>query len=200
VGFLAFPSSKGGGRMKVLSKKELRHRIRNLRRSLPTQEYQQLSKAIVENIRSLEPFMFARVILAFCPFDGEPDISPLLEEILREGKDLLLPKVEQESMKLCKIGSLENLTPGSFCLLEPTQCEEVEPELVELALVPGVAFDLKGCRLGMGKGFYDRILGRIRGFKVGVAFSFQVFEKIPCDPWDQRVDAIATEETIIYRR
>jgi 5-formyltetrahydrofolate cyclo-ligase len=200
VGFLAFPSSKGGGRMKVLSKRELRYRLRNLRRSLPTQEYQQLSKAIVENIRGLEPFKSARVILAFYPFDGEPDISPLLEEILKKGKDLLIPKVEQKSMKLCKIRSFDGLAPGSFCLLEPTQCEEVEPELVDFALVPGVAFDLKGCRLGMGKGFYDRILGRIRGFKVGVAFSFQVFEEIPCDPWDQRVDAIATEETIIYRR
>ena len=186
--------------MKVLNKRELRYRLRNLRRSLSTQEYQQLSKAIVENIRGLEAFKSARVILAFCPFDGEPDISSLLEEILREGKVLLIPKVEHNSMKLCKTRFLENLAPGSFCLLEPTQCEEVEPELVELALVPGVAFDLKGCRLGMGKGFYDKILGRIGGFKVGVAFSFQVFEEIPCDPWDQRVDAIATEETIIYRR
>jgi len=186
--------------MKVLSKRELRYRLRSLRRSLTTQEHQQLSKAIVENIKGLEPFKSARTILAFCPFDGEPDISPLLEEILREGKVLLIPKVEHDSMKLCKIRSLEKLAPSSFCLLEPTQCEEVEPELVELALVPGVAFDLKGCRLGMGKGFYDRILGRIRGFKVGVAFSFQVFEEIPCDPWDQRVDAIATEETVIYRR
>jgi 5-formyltetrahydrofolate cyclo-ligase len=186
--------------MKVLNKRELRYRLRNLRRSLPTQEYQQLSRAIVENIRGLEPFKSARVTLAFCPFDGEPDISPLLEEILKEGKDLLIPKVEQKSMKLCKIRSLDGLALGSFCLLEPTQCEEVEPELVDFALVPGVAFDLKGCRLGMGKGFYDRILGRIRGFKVGVAFSFQVFEEIPCDPWDQRVDAIATEETIIHRR
>jgi 5-formyltetrahydrofolate cyclo-ligase len=152
--------------MKVLSKKELRHRIRNLRRSLPTQEYQQLSKAIVENIRGLEPFKSARVILAFCPFDGEPDISPLLEEILREGKDLLIPKVEQKNMKLCKIRSLENLAPGSFCLLEPTQCEEVEPELVDFALVPGVAFDLKGCRLGMGKGFLRQDFGedkRVQG-------------------------------------
>jgi 5-formyltetrahydrofolate cyclo-ligase len=186
--------------MKVLSKRELRHRIRNLRRSLPTQEYQQLSKAIVENIRAWSLLSPQEVILAFCPFDGEPDISPLLEEILKEGKDLLIPKVEQKSMKLCKIRSFDGLALGSFCLLEPTQCEEVEPELVDFALVPGVAFDLKGCRLGMGKGFYDRILGRIRGFKVGVAFSFQVFEEIPCDPWDQKVDAIATEETIIYRR
>jgi 5-formyltetrahydrofolate cyclo-ligase len=186
--------------MKVLSKRELRHRLRNLRRGLPTQKHQQLSRAIVENIRGLEPFKSARIILAFCPFDGEPDRSPLLEEILKEGKDLLIPKVEQDSMKLCRIRSFDGLALGSFCLLEPTQCEEVGPELVELALVPGVAFDLKGCRLGMGKGFYDRILGRIRGFKVGVAFSFQVFEEIPCDPWDQRVDAIATEETIIYRR
>jgi 5-formyltetrahydrofolate cyclo-ligase len=82
--------------MKVLNKRELRHRIRNLRRSLPTQEYQQLSRAIVENIKGLEPFKAARTILAFCPFDGEPDISPLLEEILKEGKDLLIPKVEQK--------------------------------------------------------------------------------------------------------
>jgi 5-formyltetrahydrofolate cyclo-ligase len=84
---LPSPPSKGGGRMKILSKKELRYRIRNLRRSLSTEEYQQLSKAIVENIKGLEPFKSARTILAFCPFDGEPDISPLLEEILREGKE-----------------------------------------------------------------------------------------------------------------
>ncbi len=186
--------------MKVLSKKELRYRLRNLRRTLPTQEHQELSRAVVENIKSIESLKSARVILTFCPFDGEPDISPLLRELLAEDKELLLPKLEQGSMKLCRIRSFDGLAPGSFCLLEPVHCQEVEPELVEFALVPGVAFDLRGCRLGMGKGFYDRVLGRIRGFKVGVAFSFQVLDEIPCDPWDQKVDAIVTEKTIIYRR
>ncbi len=186
--------------MKVLSKKELRNRIRSIRRSLSADQHQALSQSILEHIKTSGILNNADLILAFCPFDGEPDISPIFSEIIKAGKKLLLPKVVGKSMKLCKVCSIETLNPGNFCILEPAECEEVDPEKVELALVPGVAFDRKGCRLGMGKGYYDRILGKVRGLKVGVAFSFQVLEEIPCDPWDQNVDAILTEKGIFYRR
>ncbi|WP_333784491.1 5-formyltetrahydrofolate cyclo-ligase [Thermocrinis sp.] len=186
--------------MKVLSKKELRNRIRSIRRSLSADQHQALSQKILEHIKTSGILNNAELILAFCPFDGEPDISPILDEILRSGKDLVLPKVVGDGLKLCKVRFTDTLSMGSFCILEPAECEEVDPEKVELALVPGVAFDRRGCRLGMGKGYYDRILGKVRGLKVGVAFSFQVFEEIPCDPWDQKVDAILTEKGIFYRR
>jgi len=186
--------------MKTLSKKELRNTIRSLRRGLPTDEHRILSQRILENIKTLGILGDAKVILAFCPFDGEPDISPMFDEILKSGKNLVLPKVVGNSLKLCRVHSTETLSAGSFCILEPAECEEVDPEKIELAFIPGVAFDKRGCRLGMGKGYYDRILGRVKGLKVGVAFSFQVLEKIPCDPWDQRVDAVLTEEGIFYRR
>ncbi|WP_448583389.1 5-formyltetrahydrofolate cyclo-ligase [Thermocrinis sp.] len=186
--------------MKVLSKKELRNIVRSIRRSLSAEHHQALSKEILENIKTSGILDNANLILAFCPFDGEPDISPIFNEIIKAGKGLVLPKVLGDSMKLCRVRSTEGLSPGSFCILEPAECEEIDPAEVELALVPGVAFDRRGCRLGMGKGYYDRILGKVRGLKVGVAFSFQVLEEIPCDHWDQRVDAILTEEGIFYRR
>ncbi|WP_448587509.1 5-formyltetrahydrofolate cyclo-ligase [Thermocrinis sp.] len=186
--------------MKVLSKEELRHTIRSLRKNLSSSEHKRLSQRILENIQALGILERATVILAFCPFDGEPDISSIFAQIIKSGKKLVLPKVVGNSLRLCRVGSLELLNAGTFCILEPVECEGVQPEELDLALVPGVAFDRKGCRLGMGKGYYDRTLGRVRAFKVGVAFSFQVFEEIPCDPWDQGVDAVITEEGIFYRR
>jgi len=183
--------------MKLLSKRQLRDRVRSLRRSLPSDQNKALSKRILENLKNSGILERSNVILAFCPFDGEPDISPIFDEIIKAKKILVLPKVVGNDMKLCMVSSLEELSPGAFCILEPLECKEVPSEELDLALVPGVAFDRRGCRLGMGKGYYDRILGRIRGLKVGVAFSFQILDEIPCDPWDQKVDAVITEEGIL---
>ncbi|MEJ7556308.1 MAG: 5-formyltetrahydrofolate cyclo-ligase, partial [Aquificaceae bacterium] len=89
-----------------------------------------------------------------------------------------------------------SLSPGAFCILEPSKGKEVRPEEVELSLIPGIAFDKAGYRIGYGKGYYDRLFERLGGLKVGVCYEFQVLEEVPRDDWDMPVDLVVTEEKI----
>jgi 5-formyltetrahydrofolate cyclo-ligase len=86
-----------------------------------------------------------------------------------------------------------DIAAGKFGVREPAaRCAEIPPEMIDLALVPGIAFDLGGHRLGRGKGFYDRLLANISGVKCGVGYDFQLLEKIPAEPHDAKVNYILT--------
>lgn len=93
----------------------------------------------------------------------------------------------------------DTFVKGRFGILEPPASSDVVP-LASLkgALIPGLAFDREGHRLGRGKGFYDRTLAGFQGMKVGVGFSFQMMEEIPTDEWDQGMDAVVTEQTVYW--
>lgn len=183
--------------MTTITKNDLRRTLLRKRRSLTADLRQEFSDRILRHLLSLDLFCNAKSMLLFCPFDNEPDITPAFDYVLKEGKSLVLPKVEGDHLLLLKTERLEDLRVGAFCIREPVGGEKVEPEDLDLAVVPGVAFDRRGYRLGMGKGYYDRLLVRVKAPKVGVAYSFQVLERIPVDPWDQKVDLVITEEGIL---
>jgi 5-formyltetrahydrofolate cyclo-ligase len=138
----------------------------------------------------------ARVILLLAPLREEIDVWPLLAETLSAGKKVALPRFDPgtNGYVACEIERLEDdLAPGKFGIREPrAHCPPISPSTVELALVPGVAFDLKGRRLGRGKGFYDRLLASVGGRKCGVAFDLQVVEEIPTEPHDVCLDYLLT--------
>lgn len=177
-------------------KEKLRRSYLKTREGLEEGKRKKLSELIVNRLLSLSVLKSARRLLLFCPHKGEPDITPLFKWALCEGKDVVLPKVEGEELKLIRVSDTEGLEPGSFCILEPTEGEEVSPESVELSLIPGVVFDKKGYRLGFGRGYYDRLMDRLGGLKVGVAYEFQIVEEVPRDSWDRPVDMVVTEENI----
>ncbi len=184
--------------MKVLrNKKELRRYFLNKRDEMGEEEVRLYSESINERIKSLYEFKEAKKLLLFCPFRKEPDITPLFLESASSGKETIFPKVDNNDLRLYKVDSMEAFKRGSFCILEPQYGEEVSPEEIDLVLVPGLAFNIRGYRIGFGKGFYDRLLKKIRGTKVGVAYSFQVVEELPTDEWDQPVDLIVTEKYVI---
>lgn len=177
-----------------MQKEKLRRFYIKKREELPSEERQRLSKAIVERVKELPAFKRANNLLLFCPHRGEPDITPLFDVVIKEGKNLILPKVNGRDLRLIKVEGKENLGLGAFCILEPQGGEEVRPEDIDFSLVPGVAFDKEGYRLGFGKGYYDRLLERLGGIKVGVAYEFQVVERLPRDTWDKPVDLVLTEK------
>ncbi|MFN7065067.1 MAG: 5-formyltetrahydrofolate cyclo-ligase [Aquificaceae bacterium] len=182
--------------MKLLEKKELRRLYIDKREKLSKEERERLSESIVNSILNLEDIRKAKKLLLFCPLRGEPDITPLFSWVRDEGKRLLLPRVEGKELKLIEVDSHEDLSPGAFCILEPTGNKEVSPEEVDFALIPGVLFDREGYRIGFGRGYFDRLLCRLGGLKVGVCYDFQVVERLPRDSWDKPVDLVATEEKI----
>ncbi|HWN94465.1 MAG TPA: 5-formyltetrahydrofolate cyclo-ligase [Methylomirabilota bacterium] len=137
----------------------------------------------------------AASVLCFAPFAEEPDITGLINEALRANKAVALPRYESGPgrYEAAQITARSQLIPGQFGALEPAAgCPSIPLNQLDLILVPGVAFDLAGRRLGRGKGFYDRLLAEVRGHKCGVAFDMQIVAQLPEEPHDVRVDSILT--------
>jgi 5-formyltetrahydrofolate cyclo-ligase len=146
----------------------------------------------------------AHTILFFAPLPDELDIWPVLELSLALGTNCALPFFDAEKKnygaKLLKNLAADIVT-GKFGVREPlSSCAEIPLAKFDLVLVPGVAFDLAGNRLGRGQGFYDRLLEEISGVKCGVGYDFQVLEKIPAEPHDAKVDFIFTPSRGVRRK
>ena len=183
----------------LTSKEELRRELLKAREDLDPYERDKISREIVQNILSLPEFISAKKILLFYPVKGEPDISPLFEEVLRRGAELFLPRVAGDGLEPVRVKDLSDLRPGRYRIPEPASGEVVDPEDMDFIAVPGVAFDREGYRIGFGKGYYDRLLKRVGAPKIGVAYSFQVLDYIPRNEWDEPVDLVVTEKERIRR-
>jgi 5-formyltetrahydrofolate cyclo-ligase len=165
------------------------------------------SHRIWERVVGLPCYQRARVLLGYMAFDHEVLTDSLMQQAMASGKQLVLPMVlgDRQEMALYLIEDLRSdVAPGYRGILEPQpqRTRVVAPETLELALIPGVAFDLRGGRLGLGAGFYDRLLSRLpRDIPtVGLAFDFQVIPRLPLQPHDMVVQAIVTEHRVIWGR
>ena len=138
----------------------------------------------------------AAAVLFFAPVSNEVDVWPLLEEAIHTGKTAALPRFDSadQSYVACRIQNFQNeIVAGEFGIREPAaRCAEIPLGKFDLVLVPGVAFDLRGCRLGRGRGFYDRLLAEVRGIKCGVALDEQIVNEVPAGTLDVQVDFILT--------
>jgi 5-formyltetrahydrofolate cyclo-ligase len=124
------------------------------------------------------------------------DVWPLLQEAVVAKKEVVLPRFDPDSdaYVVCRLTDLnDTLPPGKFGILEPHHDSPPYPlNQLDLVLVPGVAFDIGGRRLGRGKGFYDRLLASVSGTKCGVAFDEQVESALPWEPHDVTMDCLVT--------
>jgi len=183
----------------IAEKSEIRKDILSKRVALTPSLRSSYDESIREKLLSLPELSRAKRVLLYCPIKGEPDLSPLFEKLLESGKKLVLPKVEGEDLLLLELEDTLCLSEGTFNIPEPQHGVKIEPEMLDLAVVPGIAFDREGFRVGFGKGYYDRLLERVSAPKVGVAYSFQVLIRVPRDVWDKPVDIIVTEKEVIRR-
>jgi 5-formyltetrahydrofolate cyclo-ligase len=138
----------------------------------------------------------ARALLFYAPLADEPDLWRLLEDSLANGKLVALPRFlpEQNTYVACHIIQVgSDLVAGKFGICEPREsCPIIPLNRLDLILVPGVAFDLNGHRLGRGKGYYDRLLAASSGPACGVAFDQQIVSHVPSGPHDARLSCILT--------
>jgi 5-formyltetrahydrofolate cyclo-ligase len=138
----------------------------------------------------------ARSVLFYAPLAGELDVWPLLETAIASGKMAALPRFapNTKSYVACEVREpASEVKPGHLGIREPTEgCAKVRVNRLDLVLVPGVAFDLHGRRLGRGKGFYDQLLAAVRGKTCGVAFDEQIVREVPVEPHDSDVNCILT--------
>ena len=138
----------------------------------------------------------AQAILFYLPLPEEPDVDPLLEEALRAGKTVTLPRysAREDTYIPCQVENpASQLQPGPYGIREPLPaCAALDLNKLDFLLVPGVGFTPNGRRLGRGKGYYDRLLAQARGVKCGVAFDWQLTMEVPLEPHDVCLDCILT--------
>jgi 5-formyltetrahydrofolate cyclo-ligase len=157
------------------------------------QHAQQLAEWSAEIVEKLwQRIGESRVVMAFWPLPDEVDIRPLIDRLVDEGKTVLLPKVTgDETMELRRYTSQADLSEGAFHIMEPVGEPFVDYGQIDVALVPGVAFDAAGHRLGRGRGYYDRFLSEWPAiYKIGVCFPFQRVAEVPVEAHDVVLDQI----------
>jgi 5-formyltetrahydrofolate cyclo-ligase len=197
-------SSTGSVEAPSLVKARLRREAREARGALPVEQRAAWSAVIRERFLDLDEWRKARVIGMYAPLRCEVDILPLGEEALARGKQVAFPRANppRATLWFYRVASLGDLSPGTHGILEPPDvaARRTTLEEMDLLLVPGLAFDFKGQRLGFGGGYYDRLLSeRGRGggpYSIGVAFECQVLSALPVASHDRPVDALVTEVMI----
>jgi len=130
-------------------------------------------------------------ILSFASMKTEVNLWPLNQKLLASN-NLFLPKVSEKILKIYKVKNISSLKKSQFGILEPDSvlCEEADLNEIDIVLVPGLAFDKENNRLGYGRGFYDRLLYKFKGEKIGICFKEQLHMSIPVESHDQKIDQL----------
>jgi len=179
-----------------MPKKSLRGTMLARRKHLAAETCLSHSLRIQQRVIALPAFRRADVLALYSPILNEVFTEEIFHEALRLGKTVAYPRVRGESLDFVVVASPQELAPGTFGVLEPLGSRLIPSAALDLVLVPGVAFDLEGNRLGYGKGFYDRVLcgaGR-PGLSIGLCFELQMVERLPVEDHDQCLDLLMTEE------
>lgn len=163
---------------------------------LPVQR-EALDHAIAAQILGSTIVQGCSSIVGYRAFGGEANVDEVLSAFLSMGRRVFVPRIRRGvQLELCRIPSLTiGQEVGSLGIIEPAGSPATDGELAEIVLVPGIAFDAEGNRVGFGRGYYDRLLARIGAgaIRIGVAYECQIVRSVPVDPWDQPVHWLATE-------
>ena len=182
-----------------MPKTPIRQSILNRRRALAADMCLALSLQAQERLLASAEFDSAACVALYSPIANEVFTEEIFSAALRLGKRIVYPRVRGSQLEFCEVTDRQALSPGMLGVLEPQEGRPVAPERIDLVVVPGVAFDLFGHRLGYGKGFYDRTFGaRTRGLLAGFAFELQVVEQLPKEDHDVRLDLLITEARVIH--
>ena len=187
------------GPLNVDSKRAQRAALRTQREALSPAVRAAFSRRITDALIALPEYRRASVVLAYMSMGAEFETDAFVRRVLADHKTLVLPRVNraQRCLDLYAVGDLDrDLAPGVWEIREPVpeRCTSAAAEKIELALVPGLAFDVRGGRLGYGGGFYDRLLAELTAVRVAAAFCVQMVEAVPMSEHDQYVDLIVTED------
>lgn len=179
-------------------KNALRKQMREKRQALSPALHAKKSMNIRQRLEEEAAFEQAQSVLVYLSTPEEVDTHGIVKDLLTKGITVYAPRVTKDELILCKIDSWEALEPSTMGILEArSDVPEAHPQNVDLILVPGIAFDEHGHRIGYGKGYYDKLLKTIRGYKVGLAFSEQVINEIPSEAHDVPLDLIITDSSSI---
>lgn len=180
-------------------RKEIKFKRENLSKEIKLKYDDNIKKALFES----EVYKNSKVVFIYVNMDSEINTTEIIKELLSSDKKVAVPKVipinaKERQMKALKIDSMLQLNEsGAFGILEPSmECEDISEE-VDLIIMPGLAFDVKGNRLGYGGGFYDRFLRKYpNGKRVALCYDFQILDEVPREFFDEKVQVIISEKRI----
>ena len=186
----------------IATKHQIRVEARRLRRELPDKE--ERSRKIAAALCKLPEYMDAKTVMFYVDSGSEVRTRPLIEEALRHGRCVVVPYCHGDELGLFRLEDMAELAPAAFGIEEPLPALRDLPERsvdcgkIDVVIVPGVAFDPHGGRIGQGKGFYDRFLNSLgsRARFVALAYHCQIFSSIPVNPHDIQMDVVVTEECV----
>lgn len=183
------------------AKAQLRAEMKARRAELSPAAHEQQAAQAAHVLGALPQWVDAQVVCLYASFKHELGTHRLLQRALGEGKVLLLPRTRPDgTLSLHEVSDLSSLTSSHLGILEPTPSAPARPATaVDFFLVPGLAFDASGHRLGYGAGFYDRLLTQAKptAFSVGYGFDFQVHPEVPVEAHDQALTAIVTPTGLV---
>jgi len=185
-------------------KQTLKAEIYDKRNSLSTEEIKEKSLKIKNNLLSSNEFKNSKNIMFYMSFKKEADTQRIIKELLKtKEKKILVPYIIKRDLRLhvSELKDFNELEPKTFGILEPKEAytREFNPDKLDLVIVPGIAFDKTGHRIGYGYGYYDRFLKTIKkdAIKIGLCYDFQLVEKIPEEEHDVPMDIIITDKDVI---
>jgi 5-formyltetrahydrofolate cyclo-ligase len=184
-------------RGKIYTKAQLRKRLLRLLKQQKEEERRRKSEAIRRKLSRLAVFRRANTVMCFVSLPYEVQTKRFIEQMLEAGKRVVVPRVHNGELLLSELTDpAKDLAPGSFGVWEPRP-QSVRPvrcDELDLMLVPGLAFDRMGHRLGHGHGYFDRLLGRLprRAHTIGLCFDFQLLDRLPTRPHDQTVQRVVS--------
>lgn len=182
-------------------KKEARIIFKKIRSELSGEEREPLDSTLFSNVISCKCFADADTVLCYYPVKGEPNILPIAEYALKMKKTVAFPISHVQSKKLSfhSVKSLSELKKGAYGIPEPSPESSSPTDLKRaICIVPALAFDKTGKRLGYGGGYYDRFLSEFEGKSIGLAYSIFYVDKLPADEYDATINLIITEKGEVF--
>lgn len=176
-----------------MDKKELRKKYTKVRADVEDKEGK--DRLIRKNLRELEIYKKAKSVFVFISYKSEVDTRGIIEDILADGKKLLVPLVKGSEMIAVEVKGIDDLEPNKMGILEPKSGKEVTD--VDLTITPGLAFDKDGYRLGYGGGYYDKFFAKVDTVRMGIGYSDQYVESLVHEDYDKALEYLLTEEGLI---
>lgn len=174
-----------------MNKQELRRAIRERKRAMTLEEIEARSAVLAEKFAQSDAYKAAKTIYGYLPYNQEVRTVPMLARALAEGKKVAVPKVYGDEMKFIYLDDLTHVAKGYAGIPEPIADEPVAQDETALVLMPGLAFDREGHRIGYGGGFYDKFLAREPHHPtLALCYDFQMQEHLETQEFDIPVDTV----------
>ncbi|MEK9132637.1 MAG: 5-formyltetrahydrofolate cyclo-ligase [Patescibacteria group bacterium] len=180
-----------------MDKGDIKNKYRLLRRSQLEADKKVKDREIFGKLTKMTPFKAAREFFTYISHDFEVSTDEIIEEFF-EKKTVLVPRILKGEICLHEIKDEVSFVKGKFGIREPVVCvPRNELKKIAVAIIPGIAFDLTGHRIGFGGGYFDRFLKKVHCTTIGLAYEFQIVDKVPTNEYDVAVDWIVTEKRVI---